>query len=282
MGRLWQGLTDTFGSPVYPVALPRRRKAIEIAPPTSEQVASRPRPDGLAELRLLRGTPAPDAPAGADGLRISMSHRMTIVGTTGSGKTTAARLLLRRMQELWPHLAIYALDSKVAGDFDGWPGLHIGDRVPGLITSPDGGVQVWQPERGGLKLYDEWMQQILRGHDRTRPALVLIDELSSVAPNRDTYPDGLDLLLKQGRGKAVSLVSLTQNGVNIPANVLGMTTHLMRFRLQRDTDARRVDGLLWRDGKIREPDAAHGFHYKRLDTPADAPLVFKDARQLFG
>ncbi len=242
----------------------------------------RPRPDGLAELRLARGVTTPDAPAGVDALRVSLSHQWAIVGTKGSGKTTFARLLLRRAQELWPHVSIYVLDSKVSGDFAGWPGLRTGDAAPGIIGGADGGVQVWQPDLGDLGQYDEWMRKILRGHDRNRPAIVLIDELSSVAPNRERYPAGLDLLMKQGRGKAIAIIALTQNAVNIPPNVLGQTTHVARFRLNSDTDARRVDGLLWRDGRIREPDDRFGFCYKRLDTPADAPLVFKDARQIFG
>lgn len=211
-----------------------------------------------------------------------MQHQWAIVGTKGSGKTTFARLLLRRIQELWPHVSIYVLDSKVAGDFEGWPGLHTDDKAPNLLTGADGGLQVWQPDLGDMGEYDVWMRKILRGHDRMRPAVVLIDELSSVAPNREHYPAGLDLLMKQGRGKAIAIIALTQNAVNIPPNVLGQTTHIARFRLNSDTDARRADGLLWRDGHIREPEERFGFFYKRLDTPADAPLMFRDARQIFG
>lgn len=246
--------------------------------PPAVTLARPARPDGLAEFPL---SPRPDGPGAL--LRYSLSHRVVIVGTTNSGKTTAARLFVRRIQQLWPHVSLYALDSKCAGDFDKWPGLVKGDDVPPILRSERGGIQVWQPKHNRiLDAYSAWMESILEGHDRSRPALVLIDELSSVAPSRDRYADGLELLLKQGRGKAVSVIALTQNAVGIPPDVLGQATHLMRFRLQRDQDARRVDDLLWRDGKIREPEAAHGFHYRRLDMPGDAPLQFSDVRELLG
>ena len=250
----------------------------EYSLPPVATLAPPPRPDGLAEFPL---STRPDGPGTM--LRFSLSHRVVIVGTTGSGKTTAARMFVRRAQQLWPHVAIYALDSKCAGDFDRWPGRVPGDDVPPIIRGADGGVQVWQPKHNRiLDAYSAWMERILEGHDRERPALVLIDELSSVAPSRERYADGLELLLKQGRGKAVSVIALTQNAVGIPPDVLGQTTHLMRFRLQRDTDARRVDDLLWRDGRVREPEAAYGFHYRRLDVPSDAPLQFTDVRELLG
>lgn len=235
------------------------------------------RPDALAELPLC-GRPGTQG----DVLRVSLSQHWAVVGTTGSGKTTFARMLLRRVQRLWPHVSLYVLDSKAAGDFTHFPGLYTGDEAPKPITGAAGGVQVWQPDTNDLDEYDTWMRGILRGHDRAHPALVMIDELSSVAPNRHRSPDGLALLLKQGRGKGVSVVALTQAATNIPPEVLAMATHLVRFRLQNDYDARRADGLLWRDGKPREPEAAHGFHYRRLDTPSGAPLCFKDARELLG
>jgi energy-coupling factor transporter ATP-binding protein EcfA2 len=236
-------------------------------------VAPKPvHPDGLADLRLS------DAPEGAQ-IRVSLSHRWAIVGTTGSGKTTFARLLVQQLRALWPHLSLYVLDTKDAGDFAHWPGVVTGDAAPQALRGP--GVQVWRPDLGDITQFDEWFRRILRSHDRTRPALVFVDELSSIAPNRERYPAGFAMLLKQGRGKAISLVTLTQNAVNIPRDVLAATTHVVRFRLQNDSDARRIDGQLWRDSRPHEPEAAHGFFYKRLDVPSDAPLTFADARKLF-
>lgn len=212
-------------------------------------------------------------------MRVSLAHRVAIVGTTGSGKTTFARLFVAQLKRLWPHLSLYVLDSKDAGDFARWPGVVTGDSAPRVLRGP--GVQVWRPDLGDPAEYDEWMARILAGHDRTRPAVVLIDELSSIAPNRERYPAAFAKLLKQGRGKGICVVSLTQNAVNIPRDVLAQTTHLVRFRLQNDSDARRVDGQLWRDGRPHETAAAHGCYYRRLDTPGDAPLYIADARALF-
>lgn len=233
------------------------------------------RPDGLAELPL-----SGRAGGKAELLRVSLSHRWAVTGTTGSGKTTFTKALIRRLRKLWPHASVYVLDSKKAGDFDTWPGIVTGDHVPEPIRSAGGGVQVWQPDIGDMGAYDSWFRRILGAHDRTRPAILMIDELSSVAPNRERSPDGLTLLYKQGRGKAVSVVTLTQGVIDIPRNVLDQTTHLVRFRLQNDYDARRADRLLWRDGRPREPEAAHGFNYRRLDIPSVAPLQFDDAREM--
>ncbi len=67
-----------------------------------------------------------------------------LIGTRGSGKTTALKYLDAKYVDLFPAMRHYVLDSKFMGDFDDWAGRIGGDRAHKRPGSNDR-YQVWQP-----------------------------------------------------------------------------------------------------------------------------------------
>jgi hypothetical protein len=203
--------------------------------------------------------------------RVSLSDRWMIAGATGSGKTTLMKRLIKALHEFYPQVPVYILDSKQAGDFTGWPGARWDETAPGPI---DRGFQVWQPPVDDPTEYGNWLGKI---HRDRRPAIVVIDELSSLAAGHDSrairYPHNYALLLKQGRGLSQCVISLTQEAAYIPRQTLNQTTHLIRFWLTDDYDSRKLDQKMGRAKRGKpladdlNPKHQHGFWYARLDKP---------------
>lgn len=200
---------------------------------------------------------------------------------TGSGKTTFTKQLLTELQTAYPQARIYVLDSKQAGDFSGMAGIIRSREAPDALRTA-GAVQVWQPEMDDQAEYDQWLKRIYRSRE---PAIVIIDELSSLGGiSGRRFPEGYPLLLKQGRGLRISVVSCTQEAAYIPRQTLGQITHLVRFRLLNAYDARAVDEKLNRDRKLwgTNPPSRYGFLYRRLDDEPRAPYIYRDFRDFFG
>lgn len=205
---------------------------------------------------------------------------------TGTGKTTLARLLVRRYRQVWgPGLSVYILDSKASGDFAGWPGQTDGAAPPSPLKGQGKrgqSVQVWTPGQDDRGAYDAWFGGILHSHKHERPALVFVDELSSIGGRSgSSYPANFTRLQKQGRGLSIALITLTQEMAEGPRQVLGQATHIVRLGLLDDYDARRVDSKLWgASAGRREPPLPYGFHYARADRPG-LVRTYTGARDFF-
>lgn len=232
-------------------------------------------------MPLAAPSPSPSAPhttdKGDEGdeLRVSLADRWVALGMTECGKTTFCRELIRRLQASYPQASTYILDSKGQGDFDGWPGFTYSEHAP--KPAKPGVTQVWQPETDDLDEYGAWLSGILKAR---RPAIVMIDELSSIAPNPRFCPPDYQRILKQGRGLNISVISCTQEACYIPRQVIGQTTHVVRFRLQDEIDARKIDKLLGRVGQ-GEPTAKHGFFYSRVTAQPRRVHSYDDYREFF-
>lgn len=161
------------------------------------------------------------------------------------------------LRRLYPDACTYILDSKVAGDFNGYGGRLDSERAPAPLHTP-GAIQVWQPPTDDKREYDNWLGGILK---RRRPAIVLIDELSSLGNNTgQSYVSNFARIQKQGRGLGICTITLTQELAYIPRQVHGQMTHFVRFALHDEHDQKAAAKHLGQS-EPREPRKQHGFFY---------------------
>ena len=197
----------------------------------------------------------------SQGIDVSLEDRWLILGTTGTGKTTFSKELLRHLFQFYPQTPAYILDSKADNDFAKWhAGLVISDDPPDLIEN---GVQVWQPGIDDQGAYDAWFDAILHAPGA---AIVLIDEISSLKKGKgNEAPPGFQRLLKQGRSKGKTVINCTQEMAYNPRQIVTQTTHKVRFRMGGAFDMREANKLIGREGSDPEPAHEHGFFYRRAD-----------------
>jgi Cdc6-like AAA superfamily ATPase len=198
----------------------------------------------------------------------------------GSGKTTWARELVKRLRLAYPAVRVYLVDSKVQGDFDMFSGVKVASEIaPGVLSQP-GELMVWQPSVDLVDEYDAFFNRILK---HRQPAIVLIDELSSIGgKSGQSFPLGYMRLLKQGRGLEISIVTLTQDAAYIPRQVLGQASHLLRFRLNDEYDDKKADRILQRPRAEwgTQPTGQYGFLYRRVDRPSPV-LEYRNWQEYF-
>lgn len=158
--------------------------------------------------------------------------RTTIIGATGSGKTTCGLWMLSHMRlDARPWVAI---DFKRETLFDqvGFPPIQVigyGDipKKPGLyLLSPKPGeeeiVEAWLWaiwEKGGIGLY--------------------IDEVTLM-------PDinAMRAILQQGRSKKIPVIGCTQRPVDVPRAFFSEASYFAVYRLQDDRDYKTVRGFV--------------------------------------
>lgn len=224
-------------------------------------------------------------------LSVSLADRWLGLGMTGTGKTTWAERLVTELRGLYPHVPVYVLDSKGDGFFDRWKGVIEDDDPPAALAEP-GGLQVWRPGTDDLGAYDEWFNRLLKGGYSVnapdgvkRPKIVLVDELSSVCTRSGMGVQGYQKLLKLGRSLWISVVSLTQEASYVPRQVKNQSTHIVRFRLQDEIDAKKAARLmgqkLARGESPPEPRSQYGFFYCRLDKPVRKVIEYRDHSEFF-
>lgn len=163
-------------------------------------------------------------------LRFRTDERVTLVGKTGSGKTTFARCALRGVSRLlvldpkgtctWvPEIDRYALRALRKG-------RSFQARVHALTEAE----------------WDEWMWMAFEAGD----LVVYIDEVYGVVPpGRRSV--ALNALLTRGREFGIGVWSATQRPAWCPLVVLSEAEWLVVFRLQLKEDRKRVASIMGED-----------------------------------
>lgn len=210
----------------------------------------------------------------------SLYDRAVVIGMSGSGKTTWVKQMIPRVVGWW-NIPIYVLDSKGQNEFDNIASEIHQDQLAPKHVPDDGTILVWKPPLDDYVEYEKWFQFILKSR---RPCLLVIDELASLGKGRaDTYPPSYQLLLKQGRGMKMCMISMTQEIAYIPRQTAGQTSHVFRFHLINSYDvaqSARVMGI-GETQRHQEPPLPYGFFYRRVDKPS--PIYsFTNWQQFFG
>lgn len=189
------------------------------------------------------------------------------MGTSGSGKTTAAKLLDLKLGRLFPKSRHYIFDSKFDGDFDDYSGKVQGDTCPG---KPGGNqkYQVWQP----IKLVPEEIEKWLFGIRHDAPAILLIDELYSLVYKGKTYSDEFNILQKTGRSLPVASLICSQELAKVPQNAYKQAVHRLGFYLDGRYDRMIRNDLL--KCKVDDPADPYGFYYQHQNQRGQ-PDYFK-------
>lgn len=229
------------------------------------------RPQQIAEPQTIRQR--------GQAIEANPGDRWFGLGTSGSGKTTWGKQLLKNLRPLWPSMNTYVIDSKGdPKDFGGWPGLIEQANPPKLLRRGAGDIQIWRPPVNNLAAYDEYMQSIREARE---PAIVLVDELASVSNKSGEAVEGYQLLQKQGRGPGITTVTFSQELAGIDSRTIKQCTHLVRFGLMGETEQRRANVMMGRKPKDDEPKHRYGFWYQRLDRRPYNPVYYENWRAFF-
>jgi hypothetical protein len=190
------------------------------------------------------------------------------MGISGSGKTTAAKMLDIKLGKLFPTARHYIFDSKMDGDFDSYGGIVVSNTAP---PRPDKNekYQVWQAIKLIPEEIERWLWQIR--HDA--PALLLIDELYSLVYGKNIYSDEYNIILKTGRSLPVGTVTCTQELAKIPQNAYKQSVHRLGFYLEGRYDTLIRNDLL--KGKVENPLHPYGFYYQHQNRRGE-PEYFQD------
>lgn len=224
---------------------------------------------------------------------IKLGEHITVLGATGTGKTVLNKELIRRfILATEGFMPVYILDTKCPVSAPGMSDFkeffqkdvgirHTGNKIPKPIK-PKGKnfVQVWTPEEDILEHYDEYFKSIYQAGS---PAVVVVDELSSVSTNRGDITRYHNILMKQGRGLSISSINLSQSPSFIGQSIVRQAMHVFRFRLNDSYDSKKLNGVM---GKAveEEPADPYGFWYRNVQIPVrKAPAAYyKNMQEFFG
>jgi hypothetical protein len=209
-------------------------------------------------------------------IQVKTGDRFLLAGTSGSGKTTAAKMLDKQLGIGLPTSRHYIFDSKFDGDFDDYPGRVESNMCP---SRPVGNqrYQVWQPYNLIPEEIEKWLAQILRD----APAIVLIDELVHLRYKGGHYSPMYEQMQKVGRSKKIITLTCTQELSKIPANAYKQATHRLLFYIDKAAMYdRQIMHLLLKEKVPDHPDE-FGMYYQS-EKGRGEPLYFSSIQKFLG
>lgn len=209
-------------------------------------------------------------------IKIAQGERWILMGTSGSGKTTAGKLIDKKMLQLYPDTKHYILDTQHTGDFAAYSGIHMSNRAPDVIKKNQI-YQVWQPL---LRIPDEiekWLGQIF---DRP-PAIVLIDELYVLKyKGTSNYSDMYSIIQRAGRARNITCITHTQKLGKIPPDAYEQSTHRLGFYMEGSYN-QFIRSQMLKNDRTPNPVDQYGFHYQHINGRG-TPIYYRNIQEFLG
>lgn len=225
------------------------------------------------------------------GIPIQIGDRWAIVGASGTGKTVLSREILKTIYRATVgRVPIGIIDSKISGDFK----LFEADKKRTKVVTSSSGIEaakvllsgkwsfvIWRPQEDDPDEYNAYFKYVyMSARNKKTASVTFVDELSSICSQIGKPPRYYDILLKQGRGMHNGMISVTQSPSFIPANLLRQATHIIRFNMNDEYDAKKLTRSLGPEAMIAPPDD-FGFWYRNClkpirRSPAQYYSDFKD------
>ena len=218
-------------------------------------------------------------------INFKLGDHVFIVGGTGSGKTTVAVEWIKALAiATGGRVPIHIVDSKIDGTFAPFEkkGLGIAYTENPPTANLDGSpFVIFRPEYDDKEMYNDYFEKIYRTRE---PAIIFIDELSSITGGTGHPPKYYSVLLKQGRSLNQSVITLNQMTRYIPLETLSQIMHIVVMNLQSEGDRKKLKDLIGDLANKEIPDK-HGFWYRQTSEPIKSdkgkPYYYSDYNEFF-
>lgn len=165
-------------------------------------------------------------------LEIPATGRGVLVGMTGSGKTTLARILLRPFQ----YVAIYDAKGLIH-----WEDFERCETLREVVKSKAERIS-YAPKASELR--DEaYIDAFFEWAYTRQNTFVYVDEVYAVT-NRLEIPPHYHAILTRGRERGNGLLSATQRPMLIPSVIMSEAENWYVFRLGMEADRRKVEACI--------------------------------------
>lgn len=184
------------------------------------------------------------------------TDRTTLIGATGSGKTTCAVWLWSHQSFRKPWVVV---DFKRESSFDeiGMPPIQQID----LRTIPKKpGAYILTPQPGQDEALESWLWRIW---EKENVGLV-IDE-ASLMPDGNAW----QAILQQGRSKRISVIACTQRPAWVKRGLFSEASFFCVYRLQDKRDYRVIEGFVPTDLSLPLPE----YHWRWYDVSKNRLLA---------
>jgi len=206
-------------------------------------------------------------PDSLDDLQIESTGRGVLVGMTGSGKTTLARVLLRPFR----YVAIYDAKGLIY-----WPGYERVETLREVVRSKSEKI-CYAPRAQELR--DEgYIDGFFEWSYTRQNTFVYVDEVYAVT-QRLEIPPFYHAILTRGRERGNGLLSATQRPMLIPSVIMSESENWYIFRLGMETDRRKVEACIGLKSERIADLPKRRFYYVRADEALISPQLTLNLRE---